>query len=76
MGDWPKAFFQATESIVSGSIDKPEILYLTLNNDSVSILWNDAIKSTLPDEVISAAEKAIQDIKDGKIDVPNEYELS
>lgn len=75
MGDWGKAFVTATELIMNGEITQPEIMFLNVSNDSVYFDWNEDLKATLPPEVIAAAEQTFQDIRDGKIDVPNEYEL-
>ena len=47
----------------------------TMATGCVGFTWNEHLKDTLPEEVVSAAEQAIEDIKSGKIDVPNEYEL-
>lgn len=74
-GAWSKAFVQATQAILNGEITDPEIMFLTMSNDSVSLDWNEALKDTIPEEVVQAAEQTIQDIRDGKIDVPNEYEI-
>lgn len=73
IGDYGAGYLEVTKSIMDGTA-KPEIMYLTIANGCVSVEWNEALKATLPEEVIQAADQAYQDIKDGKIDVPNEYE--
>lgn len=75
MGDWAKAFVGATQAIMNNEITKTEIMFLNVANDSVYFDWNADVKDTLPKKVVDAAEQTFQDIKDGKIDVPNEYEL-
>ena len=50
-------------------------MFLGMGDGIVSFQWNEDLKATLPEEVVSAAEQAIEDIKAGKIDIPNEYEI-
>ena len=41
---------------------------------AVRLVWNEALKSQVPQEVLDAAEDTIAKIEAGEIDVPNEYE--
>lgn len=75
MGDWSKAFINATRAILNNEIDEPQILYLDVSNDSVSFDWNEDIKKDMPREVLDKVEETIRDIASGAIHVPNEYEL-
>ncbi|MBT9683764.1 BMP family ABC transporter substrate-binding protein [Pseudoflavonifractor sp. MCC625] len=75
VGDFNRGYLEATEAVMSGSIEEPEIMFLTFANECVSLVWNEELKAQIPQEVVDAAEQAVQDIIDGKIDVPNEYEL-
>ena len=72
--DYSVGYIQATEQIMDGTI-QPEIMFMTISNGCVDVLWNDAMKATLPEEVIQAADTAYEGVKSGAIDVPNEYEL-
>lgn len=72
--DYSVGYVQATEQIMAGTV-KPEIMFMTINNGCVDVLWNDAMKATLPEAVVKAADEAYEGIKSGSIDVPNEYEL-
>lgn len=73
--DFSVGYLQATEAVLSGQIKEPEIMFLTMANGSVTFAWDEEVKKTLPQDVVDAGEKAILGIKDGSIDVPNEYEL-
>ncbi len=75
MGDWSKAFINATEAILNDEVGEPEIMYLDTSNDSVSFEWNEELKKEVPQEVLDKVDETIQAIADGTIHVPNEYEL-
>ena len=73
IGDYTKGYDLAAQTIL-GDAPKADYIYLTIANDCVRIEWNEELKSEIPEDVIAAAEQAIEDIKSGAIDVPNEYE--
>lgn len=75
MGDWSKAFINATEAILNDQVGEPEIMYLDMSNESVSFEWNEELKKEVPQEVLDKVDETIQAIADGTIHVPNEYEL-
>ena len=72
--DYSVGYIQAVEAVLSGNVPTG-IMMQTMATGCVGFTWNEHLKDTLPEEVVSAAEQAIEDIKSGKIDVPNEYEL-
>ena len=71
IGDYNVGYDQATKAILDGTAEA-EIMYLTIANGCVSVEWNPDIP--LPEDVQAAVDQAYEDIKSGKIDVPNEYE--
>ncbi|MBU5434129.1 BMP family protein [Pseudoflavonifractor sp. MSJ-37] len=71
LGDYNVGYDNATKAIMDGTV-KAEVMYLTIGNGCVSVEWNPDI--TLPDDVKAAVDQTYDDIKSGKIDVPNEYE--
>lgn len=73
VGDYGVGYENATQAIMEGTAS-PEVMYLTIANGCVTVEWNEELKADIPAEVIAAAEKAVEDIKSGAIDVPNEYE--
>lgn len=72
--DYSVGYVQATEAILSGNAPDG-IMMQTIATGCVDFVWNEQMKETLPQEVIDAAEQALDDIRNGVIDVPNEYEL-
>ncbi|MBU5434130.1 BMP family protein [Pseudoflavonifractor sp. MSJ-37] len=72
--DYSVGYVQAVEAILSGNAPH-DIMMQTIATGCVGFVWNDALKDSLPDGVVDAAEQALEDIRTGKIDVPNEYEL-
>ena len=74
MVDAPGAYVAVFDAIMAGEATG-EIMFLGMGDGIVSFQWNEDLKATLPEEVVSAAEQAIEDIKAGKIDIPNEYEI-
>lgn len=74
-GDWKSAFLQIVEQVMNQEIEKAETFYLTMDNHCVAYEWNEDLRKTLPEEVVTKADEVIQDIMSGKIHVPNEYEL-
>ncbi|WP_161844595.1 BMP family protein [Pseudoflavonifractor sp. 524-17] len=72
--DYSVGYIQAVEAILSGNAPG-EIMMQTIATGCVGFTWNENLKGTLPQEVIDAAGQALEDIRSGKIDVPNEYEL-
>lgn len=75
IADFSVGYQMAVDLILKNEIEQPEILYLTMQNDAVEFVWDENVKATLPQEIIDAAERAVKDIRAGKIDVPNEYEV-
>ena len=71
IGDYNVGYDEATKAIMEGTAEA-EIMYLTIANGCVSVEWNSDIP--LPEDVQAAVDQAYEDIKSGKIDVPNEYE--
>ena len=71
--DYGIGYLNATEAVMNGTA-KAEIMYLTISNGCVDLVWNDAVKATLPEDVVAAAEKAYEDVKSGAVKVPTEYE--
>ncbi len=71
--DYGAGYLGATNKIMGGTA-KAETMFLTLADGCITLKWNDALKATLPEEVIAAADKAYEDIASGVITVPNEYE--
>ena len=71
IGDYNVGYDEATKAIMEGTAEA-EIMYLTIANGCVSVEWNPDIP--LPEDVQAAVDQAYEDIKSGKIDVPNEYE--
>lgn len=71
IGDYNVGYDEATKAIMDGTAEA-EIMYLTIANGCVSVEWNPDIP--LPEDVQAAVDQAYEDIKSGKIDVPNEYE--
>ncbi|MDR0841063.1 MAG: BMP family protein [Christensenellaceae bacterium] len=73
LGDYTAGYMKATEAVMNGTA-KAEILFLTMADDCVSVVWNDALKATLPQDVVAACDEAIAAIIAGTIKVPNEFE--
>lgn len=73
IGDYGAGFDQAVQAVMNGTA-KAEIMYLTIASGAVQVQWNPELKDVIPADVMAAADQAFQDIKDGKIHVPNEYE--
>ena len=74
MVDAPGAYVAAFDAIMAGEATG-DVMFLGMGDGIISFQWNEDLKATLPAEVVSAAEQAIEDIKAGKIDIPNEYEI-
>lgn len=73
IGDYGVGYDNATQAIMNGTATA-DYMYLTMANGCVQVEWNEELKAEIPQEVVDAAEKTIEDIKSGAIDVPNEYE--
>ena len=74
MVDAPGAYVAAFDAIVSGEATG-DIMFLGMKDGIISFQWNEDLKATLPEEVVSEVEQTIEDIKAGKIDIPNEYDI-
>ena len=72
--DYSVGYIQAVEAILSGNAPR-EIMMQTIATGCVGFTWNEQLKSTLPQEVVDAADEALEGIRSGAIDIPNEYEL-
>lgn len=67
------AYIAAVKACAAG-IDEPQILFSGMADGAVSLVWNENLKSKVPQEVIDAVDDTIAKIESGEIHVPNEYE--
>ncbi|NCE63114.1 BMP family ABC transporter substrate-binding protein [Pseudoflavonifractor sp. 524-17] len=72
--DAPGAYVAVFDAIVNGEA-KGEIMFLGMAEGVISFQWNEELKATLPEDVVSQVDQAVEDIKAGKIDIPNEYDI-
>ena len=74
MVDAPGAYVAAFESVMNGEASG-EIQYLGMKEGIISFQWNEDFKATLSEDVVAQVDQTIEDIKAGKIDIPNEYDI-
>ena len=72
--DAPGAYVAVFDAIMNGETTG-DIMFLGMKEGVISFEWNEDLKATLPEDVVAAAEQTIEDIKAGKIDIPNEYQI-
>lgn len=72
--DAPAAYVAVFDAIMNGETTG-DIMFLGMKDGIISFQWNEDLKATLPEEVVSQVEQTIEDIKAGKVDIPNEYEI-
>ena len=72
--DAPGAYVAVFDAIMNGETTG-DIMFLGMKKGVISFQWNEELKATLPEDVVAPAEQAIEDIKAGKVDIPNEYEI-
>jgi basic membrane protein A and related proteins len=70
--DVPAAFVRMA-TVVRDHQFKPEIQYLGMNEDIVSLAWNDKLKATLKPETVAEVERVERDIRSGKVKVPRGF---
>jgi len=70
--DVPGAFVTIAKKVRDHQF-KAEIQYLGMNEGIVSLVWNDALKSTLKPETVSEVEKTEQGIRNGTVKVPRGF---
>ena len=68
-------YMAGVQACIDG-IAEPDVLWIGLDSGGVQFVWNDALKSKFPAEVVKKAEETIEKIISGEIDVPNEYEYA
>ena len=74
MPDAPGAYVAAFDAIMNGEAGG-EVMFLGMAEGIVNLVWNEDVKAALPEDVVAAAEQAMEDIKSGAIQIPNEYEI-
>lgn len=67
--DIPKAYM-TTATIVKEGRFKPEIQHFGLNDGTVRIEWNDALKSSVKPETIAEVDRLTEEIKAGRVKPP------
>ncbi len=72
-GDYTTMYSDATQRALADDMPA-ETQFYTLETGAVYYEWNDAVRDTLPEEIIAAAEETEAAIIAGEIDVPNEFE--
>jgi basic membrane protein A and related proteins len=70
--DVPGAFVTIAKKVRDHQF-KPEIQYLGMNEGIVSLVWNDALKSTMKPETVSEVAKIEQGIRAGSVKVPRGF---
>ncbi|NCE65018.1 BMP family ABC transporter substrate-binding protein [Pseudoflavonifractor sp. 524-17] len=71
--DYNMAYIASVKAIMAG-IDEPQILFSGMADGAVRLVWNENLKSKVPQEVLDAVDDTIAKIESGEIHVPNEYE--
>ena len=66
--------YVATVKAIAEGIDKTDVLWVGMADGAIRYVWNDNLKSEVPEDVIAAAEETAQKVISGEIHVPNEYE--
>ena len=67
--DVPSAFVYMAK-LVQDKQFKPHVYMLGMNEKIVSLVWNDALKSTMKPETVTEVERVESDIRSGKFEVP------
>ena len=70
---YDKGYIAAVNAILEG-IEEPEILFTGMADGSVTLVWNEALKAEIPQEVLDQVDETIEKVISGEIHVPNEYE--
>ncbi|HJW95253.1 MAG TPA: BMP family protein [Thermoanaerobaculia bacterium] len=70
--DVPGAFVTVAKKVRDHQF-KPEIQYLGMNEGIVSLVWNDALKSTLKPDTVSEVATIEQGIRNGSVKVPRGF---
>lgn len=71
--DYSMAYVAVVKAVAAG-IEESQIQFTGMADGAVRVVWNEELKSSVPADVVAAAEDAIAKIKSGEIHVPNEYE--
>jgi basic membrane protein A len=64
--DVPSAYIETAKIVREGRF-KPEIQHFGMKQGTVSIVWNDKLKSTMSPETLTAVDRVIADIKSGVV---------
>ncbi|MEW6307610.1 MAG: BMP family protein [Bacillota bacterium] len=64
------AYLLLAKNVKEGKLGTPGVAFMGFAQNAVELRWNPALKAKVPANVLAAAEKAIEDIKAGKIRVP------
>ncbi|NCE65017.1 BMP family ABC transporter substrate-binding protein [Pseudoflavonifractor sp. 524-17] len=71
--DYNMAYVSAVKAVAEGTYEGG-IMFTGMADGAVRFVWNENLKSQIPQEVIDLADETAQKIASGEIDVPNEYE--
>jgi basic membrane lipoprotein Med (substrate-binding protein (PBP1-ABC) superfamily) len=67
--DVPRAFVDMARLVRDGKFT-PKVHHLGMNENVVSLVWNDKLKSALAPATVAAVEKVTAEIRSGKFQVP------
>jgi basic membrane lipoprotein Med (substrate-binding protein (PBP1-ABC) superfamily) len=67
--DVPGAYVLVAKTVKEGRF-KPEIQHFGMNTGTVSIAWNDALKSSIAPETLAEVERLTNEIKGGRVKPP------
>ena len=74
MPDAPGAYVAAFDAIMASEAGG-EVMFLGMAQNIINFTWNEEVKATLPEEVVAAAEQAIEDFRSGALTIDNEYDI-
>jgi basic membrane lipoprotein Med (substrate-binding protein (PBP1-ABC) superfamily) len=70
--DVPSAYVETAKIVREGRF-KPEVQHFGMKQGTVSIVWNDKLKSTISAETIAEVERLTNDIKNGVVKPPADF---
>lgn len=68
--DIGSAFVAMARRVMEGNLGTPGVQYMGLNEGAVKLVWNEALKQTLPQEVLDDVQAAYDEITSGTLVVP------
>lgn len=73
--DTPKTYMMVARSVLDGTFERGKRIVVGFQGDHMKLLWNDAVRRTLPESVVALENVIKNEFMLGNLEVPGEQDM-